>query len=160
MVKLKVQTSQQWCPIYLVSFNGGIFRLRWETPVIVPIYRNNNQEAIRDNPISYTLAVLSTTERITECKPTNYFLHNGNANIRQRSFLWDKSIPTIIVGFLSLAARAASDCKLVIAISLNKTEAFDQISHRKPFIKVYIFSLVISLFGLRNTGKEYRWKSV
>lgn len=132
-----------------MSFETSTFPSDWKRTKVLPLFKSGAKSSVNNyRPISVIPAISKVIEKVVHEQLTAYLESNNLINNNQFGFRPRRSTELAATIFIDTVKLKVNDGKMVGAVFLDLTKAFDMLSHGKLLSKLTSFGIV---------GDEHEW---
>jgi hypothetical protein len=132
-----------------LSFKTGVFPTDWKSSKLTPVHKSGAKDCIENyRPISVIPAISKIIERMVRRQLSAYLENNNLLDDCQFGFRQNRSTELATALFTDSIKRKVNEGKLVGAVFIDLSKAFDTLSHAKLILK-------LRSYGILNT--EIDW---
>ncbi|XP_057299216.1 uncharacterized protein LOC130629859 [Hydractinia symbiolongicarpus] len=132
-----------------MSFETSTFPSDWKRTKVLPLFKSGARSSVNNyRPISVIPAISKVIEKVVHEQLTAYLESNNLINNNQFGFRPRRSTELAATIFIDTVKLKVNDGKMVGAVFLDLTKAFDMLSHGKLLSK-------LSSFGIVGDGHEW-----
>ncbi|XP_057296299.1 uncharacterized protein LOC130625264 [Hydractinia symbiolongicarpus] len=132
-----------------MSFETSTFPSDWKRTKVLPLFKSGAKSSVNNyRPISVIPAISKVIEKVVREQLTAYLESNNLINNNQFGFRPRRSTELAATIFIDTVKLKVNDGKMVGAVFLDLTKAFDMLSHGKLLSKLSSFGIV---------GDEHEW---
>jgi hypothetical protein len=126
-----------------LSFETGVFPTDWKSSELTPIHKFGVKDCINNyRPISVIPAISKIIERIVHRQLSSYLETNNLLKDFQFGFRQNRSTELAAALFTDNVKRKVNEGKLVGAVFIDLSKAFDTLSHAKLIIKLRSYGIL------------------
>ncbi|XP_057294623.1 uncharacterized protein LOC130623152 [Hydractinia symbiolongicarpus] len=132
-----------------MSFETSTFPSDWKRTKVLPLFKSGAKSSVNNyRPISVIPAISKVIEKVVHEQLTAYLESNNLINNNQFGFRPRRSTELAATIFIDTVKLKVNDGKMVGAVFLDLTKAFDMLSHGELLSKLSSFGIV---------GDEHEW---
>ncbi|XP_057299217.1 uncharacterized protein LOC130629860 [Hydractinia symbiolongicarpus] len=132
-----------------MSFETSTFPSDWKRTKVLPLFKSGARSSVNNyRPISVIPAISKVIEKVVHEQLTAYLESNNLINNNQFGFRPRRSTELAATIFIDTVKLKVNDGKMVGAVFLDLTKAFDMLNHGKLLSKLSSFGIV---------GDEHEW---
>ena len=125
-----------------MSLSTGVFPMDWKCSKLLPIYKSGAQDNIEHyRPISVIPAISKVIEKIAHRQLSSYLEESNVLSDCQFGFRHKRSTELAATLFVDNVKRKVNEGKLVGAIFIDLSKAFDTLSHAKLITKLQSYGI-------------------